>query len=262
MPKITAVIITLNEERNIDRCLRSVAPVADEIIVVDSGSTDSTSDICRRYHATFVYREWQGYAAAKNYGNTLASHDYILSIDADEALSDELAASVLNRKERLEGRYSFNRLTSYCGRWIYHCGWYPDEKVRLFDRRTTRWEGGYVHETLVSEEHEPVARLAGDLYHYSFGSIDDHVRKIHTYSTLAAQKLYAEGRRSSVAGLLLDPPLVFVQKYIIRQGWRDGFEGLVISLLSAYDKMLRRLKLMELAKQQRRPAAGNTTEKV
>lgn len=252
MQKITAVIITLNEERNIERCLRSVLPVADEVIVVDSGSTDRTSEICRQYKVTFVQREWQGYAAAKNYGNTLASHDYILSIDADEVVSGELAASITNCKAELQGRYSFNRLTNYCGRWIRHCGWYPDEKVRLFDRRNTRWEGGYVHETLVSEKSVPTTKLTGDLHHYSFQSIGDHIEKIHAYSTLAAKKLHAEHRRSSLLDLLLGPPIVFVQKYLLQQGWRDGFEGFVISLLSAYDKTLRWLKLMELERNEQK----------
>jgi glycosyltransferase involved in cell wall biosynthesis len=251
MQKITTVIITLNEGRNIERCIRSVLPVTDEVVVVDSGSTDRTADICRQYEVVFVQRGWQGYAAAKNYGNSLASHDYILSIDADEELSEELAQSILSHKQHLQGLYSFNRLTNYCGRWIRHCGWYPDEKIRLFDRRNARWEGGYVHEALVADQQIPRTKLAGDLYHYSFQSISDHVEKIHSYSTLAAKKMHDGRRRSSLVNLLAGPPIVFLQKYLFQQGWRDGFEGFVISLLSAYDKTLRLLKLMELERNER-----------
>lgn len=252
MQKITTVVITLNEERNIERCLRSVLPIADEVIVVDSGSTDRTAEICQNYNVRFVRREWQGYAAAKNYGNSLACNNYILSIDADEVVSEELAQSIVKCKEHLQGWYSFNRLTNYCGRWIRHCGWYPDEKIRLFDRRNTRWEGGYVHETLVSDNPISPTKLNGDLHHYSFQSISDHIGKIHSYSTLAAKKMYEERRRSSLTSLLVGPPIVFIQKYLFQQGWRDGFEGFVISLLSAYDKTLRWLKLMELERNEQK----------
>ena len=152
MLKLSVVIITLNEEKNIERCLQSVKDIADEIIVVDSYSDDRTEEICSEFGVKFIQQKFKGYVDQKNDGNALASHDYILSLDADEALSEELAASISQVKENWQfDAYAMNRLTSYCGKWIRHSGWYPDRKSRLFDRRKARWTGHLVHERVEVE---------------------------------------------------------------------------------------------------------------
>ena len=170
MDTISAVIITHNEERNIGRCLESLRGVADEVIVVDSGSTDATEAICVAAGARFVRHDWEGYSGQKNYANGLASHPWLLSIDADEALSPQLRESILRLKEKgfdAETVYSMNRLTNYCGRWIRHCGWYPDACVRLWHTGVATWDG-LVHEELRYSTNVRHAKVEGDLWHYSY----------------------------------------------------------------------------------------------
>jgi (heptosyl)LPS beta-1,4-glucosyltransferase len=155
--KISAVILTFNEEKNIERCLDSLVGVVDEIIVMDSFSTDYTEKICLRYSVSFIQRKWEGYAQAKNYGNSLAENDIILSIDADEALSKELQNDIIERKKSgFTGCFRVKRLNNYCGKWIKHCGWYPDKKIRVFDKKRTAWKGDFVHETLEISKEEKI----------------------------------------------------------------------------------------------------------
>ena len=169
--KISATIITLNEERNIDRCIRSIKDVADEIIVLDAYSTDRTESICQEHGVVFEKREWEGYAASKNYLNSLANCDYILSIDADEALDDELRNAILDLKKLNDPEvYTVSRLTNYCGKWIKHSGWYPDVKLRLFPKSGCSWEGEFVHEELVYPVNLTVQQLTGHLEHFSYYS--------------------------------------------------------------------------------------------
>ncbi|RLD77314.1 MAG: glycosyltransferase family 2 protein, partial [Bacteroidetes bacterium] len=153
MPKLSAVIITQNEEQNIGRCIDSLKGVADDIVVVDSGSTDNTEAICKEKGARFFYNKWEGYIEQKNFANDLAEHKYILSVDADEALSGQLRDSILEAKESLKADgYEMNRLTNYCGTWIRHGGWYPDRKLRLFHRDKFEWGGEKIHEAMVMKE--------------------------------------------------------------------------------------------------------------
>jgi len=192
MNRISAVIITQNESRNIGRCLVSLKDIADEVVVVDSGSTDDTESICREMGATFQHHDWEGYSGQKNYAETLATGEWILSIDADEALSDELRESLLllkTSKAAADTVYSFCRLTNYCGTWIKHCGWYPDEKIRLWRKGICEWDG-VVHEEL--KFHTPVKRqhLNGDLLHYSYYSVEEHAARQVRYATLAAEKAH------------------------------------------------------------------------
>ena len=166
---ISAVIITKNEERNIRRCLESVKDVVDEIVVVDSLSTDATEEICRGYNVKFVKQQWLGYSDQKNYANGLASNDWILSIDADEQLSEELKTSIneIKKNDISEDKvFSMNRLTNYCGKWIRHCGWYPDKKIRIWNRNVGSWSGE-IHETIVFSAKTNEILLEGDLLHYS-----------------------------------------------------------------------------------------------
>jgi len=187
---ITATIITYNEEPNIARCLESLQGIADEIIVMDSFSTDRTMEICRSFGVTFHQQKWQGYAQQKNDLNALATYDMILSLDADEVLSSELQHSILKMKALGEkGTYAVNRLTNYCGKWIYHSGWYPDIKVRLFPK-SCYWEGNLVHEELVCSEAFTPSLLEGHLEHYSYTSHRQHRERADRYSTLTAKNTW------------------------------------------------------------------------
>lgn len=247
MIKLSVVIITFNEEKNIERCLQSVQKVADEIVIVDSFSSDRTLEICRKYETKIYERKWQGYSHTKNFGNQMALHDQILSIDSDEALSPELEQSILEMKSNsLGGVFSFNRKTNYCGKWIHHCGWYPDVKIRLFNRNNTRWEGEYVHEELVFDQPLSVVHLPGDLYHYSFVSLGDHLQRVNKYSDLAASELQERHKNGLIFKMLFSPPGKFFKTYFFKKGFLDGFYGLCISAISAFDVFIRYAKVIQM----------------
>lgn len=241
---ISAVIITYNEARNIARCLQSLQGVADEVIVVDSMSEDETPAICAEYGVKFISQEWQGYAKAKNTGNSLATHPYILSIDADEALSPALRENLLAVKEELSDiAYSFPRRNYYCGQAIRYGGWYPDTKIRLFPQSKGEWTGDFVHETLQINSETVVKKLTGDLLHYTCYTIGEHVERINRYSSLAAGSLFARGKKASLFRLLLSPTVRFLQIYFLKLGFLDGFNGYIIAKLSAKATFLRYAKL-------------------
>jgi glycosyltransferase involved in cell wall biosynthesis len=246
MPELSVVIITFNEERNIDRCLNSVKDVADDIVVVDSFSTDRTEEICRRYGVNFIQRKWEGYSAAKNFGNSQAKYDWILSLDADEALSNELKQSILEKKK--EGKIitaSFNRITNYCGKWIRHCGWYPDIKVRIFDRRIVKWSG-IIHERLLIEPRQNIVHLKGNCLHYSYYSAEEHYRRAEKYSAISAQELYNRGKKVIWLMIYLKAILKFIHSYFIQLGFLDGAAGYTICRISAYATFLKYKKLRGL----------------
>jgi len=247
MIKLSVVIITFNEEKNIERCLQSVQKVADEIVIVDSFSSDRTLEICRKYGTKIYERKWQGYSHTKNFGNQMAQYDQILSIDADETLSPELEQSILEMKSNsLGGIFSFNRKTNYCGKWIHHCGWYPDVKIRLFDRNFARWEGEYVHEELSFEKSLHVRHLRGDLLHYSFESIADHLQRVNKYSDLAASELLERHRDGLYFKMLFSPVGKFFKTYFFKKGFLDGFYGFCISAISAFDVLIRYAKVIQM----------------
>lgn len=236
MVKISAVIITFNEERNIGRCLDSLAGVADEVVVVDSFSTDRTEQICREKGAHFAQRAFTGYSDQKNFANARASYDYLLSIDADEALSDTLRQAIHSVKSdwRADG-YAMNRLTNYCGQWIHHSGWYPDRKLRLFDRRVARWSNQNPHEKIEMDAGARGERLSGDLLHYSYYSVDEHYARARRYAHLAAQAMNAQGKRAALWNLLFSAPVKFLRNYVFRLGFLDGRAGLTICWISALE---------------------------
>jgi len=236
MNRITAIVITLNEERNIGRCLDSLLPVADEVVVLDSLSSDATAEICARYNVRFFARKWEGYVDTKNYANGLASNDWILSVDADEALSPELAKSILSLKEQeMDGKaYSMNRLMNYCGRWIRHGGWYPDVKVRLFDRRMVRWTGQKVHETLDMPEGTQVVPLHGDLLHYSFYTPEEHRLQMEHFATLSAEEMKEQGKRPSLLEAYVHTGWKFLRDYLFKGGFLDGGMGWTIAINNAH----------------------------
>ena len=242
--KISATIIASNEERNLPRALETL-DCADEVVVVDSGSSDRTREIALRYGARIVEHAWPGYAAQKNFAAAQATHDWILSLDADEALSESLSAEIMRLKQagpRAVG-YCMPRRAQYLGRWILHSGWYPDHKLRLYDRRRGRWAGHYIHESV--EVEGPVAVLDADLLHYTCDSLSQHLHTVDRYTTLAAQELRAQGRRATAARLFLAPPLTFLRTYVLQQGFRDGYPGLLISAMAAWYVFLKWAKTRE-----------------
>lgn len=249
--KISAVVITFNEENNIGRCLESLAGTVDEIIVVDSYSTDATGEICKEHGVAFVQHPFEGHIEQKNYALTCASSDCVLSLDADEALSETLVESIRAARENWHADgYWVNRLTNYCGKWIRHTGWYPDQKIRLFDRRKGRWGGVNPHDHVVMEEKSHLQHLSGDLLHYSYPTIRHHIAQINSFSEIAAREAYARGRRSNlILDICLNPFLTFFKKYLLKLGVLDGYEGFVISISTAYGKFLKYIKLRELEKQ-------------
>lgn len=246
---LSAVIITLNEEHNIGRALDSLQNVAEEIIVVDAFSKDNTKAICQAKGVRFVQREWEDYSATKNFANTLASYPYILSIDADEVISPELASAIRQAKrEELSGCYSLNRLTNYCGHWIRHSGWYPDEKVRIFPQSQVKWVGEFVHEEL-DLGGLPVRKLKGNLYHYSYRLAQDHRERADKYSILTAQKLHAQGKKADPIKPYLSAAGRFISMYFLKLGFLDGAAGFRIARISALSNILKYRELRRLSKQ-------------
>lgn len=245
--KLTATIITFNEERNIERCIRSVDGVADHVIVLDSLSTDRTQEICEQLGVQFVSRPWQGYSDSKNYLNSLVETDYILSLDADEALDDRLKASVLAVKKTLNPQiYSVNRLTNYCGKWIKHSGWYPDVKPRLFPKNGSYWNGAIVHEELIFPEGLDIIQLDGHLEHYSYYTFKEHRERADRYSRLTAQKMHHAGKKASFLKPYLSALGRFVSMYLINAGFLDGKMGFKIAQISAQSNVFKYKELRRL----------------
>lgn len=226
MTPLSVVIITLNEERNIKRCLDSVKGVADEIIVIDSFSTDKTKEISLAAGAKVFDKSWEGYGNARNTGAAKAANNFILILDADEALSSELLKSISEAKAAgLKSSYSFNRLTNYCGKWIRHCGWYPDRKTRIYSRNDAEWSDEPVHEKLIFKNKAPVAFLKGDLEHYSFYSINEHKAKSKKYAGLGAKKVKGRSKISLFLKMIFNPPVRFFRMYFLQLGFLDGYYG-------------------------------------
>ena len=230
---ISAAIITYNEERNIARVIESLR-CCDEILVLDSGSNDRTVEVATKLGARVVEASWHGYAAQKNIAASLVQHDWVLSLDADESLSEALEAEIWQIKKngpQFDG-YTMPRLAQYLGRWILHCGWYPDRKVRLFDRRKAKWVGDFVHETVRVQGR--VGHLKSNLLHFTCDSLSEHVRSMDRYTTLAAQEIASRGENVSLGTLLLNPTWTFFRTYVLKLGFMDGPEGLAIAYMAAF----------------------------
>jgi glycosyltransferase involved in cell wall biosynthesis len=256
--KLSAVLITLNEEANIERSIRSVLPVADEVLVVDSFSTDATVALAAALGARVVQMEWLGFAETKNRAHALAHHDWIFSLDADEELDPDLIEAVRRFKQGAPPEHhvgQLDRRVFYCGHEIRHSGWAPDRKVRLFHRGYAHWVGAYVHETLAYGTPRPVVvRLSGKLNHYTVVSLADHLNRIQRYTDLQAQEWFDRGKRTTVFFMLLKPVYEFVRTYVVRGGFRDGIPGLMLCLNQAFAKYLRQAKLLEKQRQASRTA--------
>jgi len=244
--KISATIITLNEEKHLARCLESISDVADEIVVVDSRSQDDTLEIAKQFHARMFTRDWTNYSEQKNYAASVATHDWILSLDADECLSPALhkALQAVKQQHTDASAFAFPRKALYLGRWIEHSGWYPDHKTRLYRKDKARWNGAYVHESLHVEG--LVARLEGDLLHYSCESISEHLRSLDRYTTLAAQELWHRGKRGTLLRSVASAIAAFVKTYWLKQGFRDGMQGFLIACFSGYYNLAKYAKVWEL----------------
>lgn len=251
---ISAVIITFNEEKNISRCLDSITNIADEIIVVDSFSTDNTKNICLEYGVKFYEQTFLGHIEQKNYAANLATKDYILSLDADEALDQNLAKNILNlKKDSTSLAYSMNRFTRFCGHWVKHCGWYPDKKIRLWKKGIAQWGGTNPHDKIILKSNIEVKYLQGDILHYTLDKIEDHIKNINFFSEIAAQRYYENGRKSNLLLALLKGKLKFITDYFFKLGFLDGYYGFLICYHSAFAKYLKYIKLNELYRKENKP---------
>jgi glycosyltransferase involved in cell wall biosynthesis len=244
--KISATIIAFNEERNIARVIESLR-CCDEILVLDSGSNDRTVEVATKHGARVEEASWHGYAAQKNIAAGLATHDWILSLDADESLSEALEAEIWQIKKagpEFDG-YTMPRLAQYLGRWILHSGWYPDRKVRLFNRNKATWVGEFVHESV--KVNGAVGHLESNLLHFTCNSISEHLRSMDRYTTLAAQEIVERGKNAGLTKLLFDPPWTFLRAYVIQRGFLDGVEGLAIAYMAALYNFVKYFKARQMS---------------
>jgi glycosyltransferase involved in cell wall biosynthesis len=245
VPKLSVTVITKNEAADIGEALASVA-WADEIVVVDSHSTDDTVAIARQYTDRVVVRDWPGYIDQKNYAASIASHDWILSLDADERVTPQLATELQALKAGAppEAAFRIPRVTWHLGRWIRTTDWYPDYQLRFYDRRAAQWTGKYVHEAVSVSG--TIGQLRGELQHYAYRDIADHLETIDRYTTLAARQMHESGRRAGLLQIAGHPPLAFLRNYLAHGGIRDGAAGFIISAMNAYYVFLKFAKLWEL----------------
>ena len=247
MIQISGTIITFNEEKNIARCIESMLPVCDEIIVLDSKSTDRTKEICSKYNVIFKEQSFLGHVEQKNKAIEFASNDFILSLDADEALNKELQDQIIEfKKIRNADALKFNRLTNYVDQWIRHCDWYPDVKVRVWHKDIGKWGGTNPHDLIILTEGAKVRHLKGDLLHYSYESISDHLRQTNKFTTIAAKAAFKNGTRSSNFKIVTRHIFKFIKDYFLRMGFREGRYGFIICVINAMSSMLKYAKLKEL----------------
>ena len=245
--KISGVVITFNEEKNIARCIRSLTDICDEIIVVDSFSTDQTKAICESLNVRFIENQFKGHIEQKNFALSQASNDIVLSLDADEAVSEELRESILKvRQDWKHEAYCFNRFTNYCGKWIRHSGWYPDTKTRLWDRKKGKWGGTNPHDSVMLNDGVKAKRINGDLLHYSYYTIEEHVLRSAKYAKIAAKAMHQRGKKVSLIKMLLSTGYRFIWDYLFRMGFLDGFYGLIICGTSSHTTFLKYAYLRNL----------------
>ncbi len=249
MPKISAVIITFNEEQFIGKCLASINGIADEIVVVDSFSTDATEEICKKYNVRFIKHEFEGFRDQKNYALGLAKYKNILSLDADEAISEKLRDSILAVKDNwLYDGYLFNRRSNYCGKWINHSDTYPDRQLRLFNSNHGRWGELNLHERFMMTNGAKVGKLKGDLLHWPFTSTQDHLDKMKKYSIIGAEEFHKAGIKANRCTPYIHMIWGFIRSYIIKGGFLDGHEGYMICTTYAKSAFNKYKKLRELNK--------------
>ncbi len=249
MIKISAVIITYNEEEHLHKCLTSLIDIVDEIIVVDSLSTDRTKEICKYFNTKFIQQKFLGYIEQKNFALKHTSYQYILALDGDEALSEELKKSILDVKKNwvFDGYYC-NRLNNYCGQWIKHSDWYPDRKLRLFKKDAGDWKGINPHDKFVLNDQKNVGKLKGNLLHWIYRDYKEHNEKVERFSTIAAKAYFDEGVKSSLWKIIYRPVWAFFKAYFLRLGFLDGLNGFIICVQTYNVTFLKYIKLYELQK--------------
>lgn len=255
MGKLTVTIITFNEEKNIERCLRSVKKVADEIIVVDSMSTDRTKEICLSHNVVFIEQPFLGFIEQKNFALSKASNIHVLSLDADEEASEALLTSILKEKEKgfpFDG-YKMNRFNNYCGKWIRHGDYYPDRKLRLLNKEKGKWGGENPHDKIIMLPGVTVERLQGDLLHYSFYTIPGHRLQMEKFSSIAANAMFRKGREISFIKPIIGSIWVFIRGYLIKMGVLDGWYGFVIAKMNSWYTYNKYRKLINLTRSKKHP---------
>ena len=247
MEKISATIITYNEENNIGRCIKSLQGVADEIIVVDSFSKDKTKEICLKYNVQLFERKFTDYSDQKNFAVEQTKYNLVLSIDADEELTDKLKKSITAVKNNNNSNgYYFNRITNYCGKWIKHSGWYPNHQLRLWNKDQGKWVG-IIHESL-SVPKETTTHIQGDLLHYSYKNFSQHLLKIDKFTDFQAKEMFDNQESATYFKIICKPFFRFIRHYFLKLGFLDGLEGFIISIHSAYGHFLKYIKLRHLYK--------------
>ncbi len=245
--KISATIITYNEQKKIEKCIQSLIGVADEIVVVDSLSSDDTAMICQKYPVRFISRPFEGYISQKNFAVSQATFDHILSLDADERLSEELRQSILEVKASwgsVDG-YQVMRLNNYCGKWMRFSGWYPEKKIRLWDRRIGRWQGTDPHDFVFIKKSR-IKVLKGDLFHYAYLTVDEHLKQVNRFAEIAARSKYEKGVKAGFAlNVIISPLFRFVKTYFFQLGFLDGYYGFIFCTASASMTFFKYVRLFE-----------------
>ena len=251
MAFLSVVIITYNEEKNIRRCLESVRELASEIVVVDSLSTDGTKQLCSEFGVRFIEQAFLGYIEQKNFALDQASHDMVLSLDADEAIDEPLKAAILKvmQDDFPADGYMMNRCSNYCGKWIRHGTWYPDRKLRLWNRTRGRWGGVNPHDKVELQEGARIVRLPGDILHFSYYSFSEHIAQLNKFTSIQAAAMYKQGKKASFVKLVVSPAAAFISGYFFRGGFLDGVDGLMIARSVSYQTFTKYAKLLELQRE-------------
>lgn len=246
---LSVVIITFNEEKNLSRCIDSVYDIADEIVILDSGSTDKTEEIACSYEKVKFYtHSFDGHIQQKNRAKGLATYDWVLSLDADEALDNTLQRSIQNIKGKWDKQgYYMNRLTNYCGHWVRFSNWYPDKKLRLWNRHKGEWRGINPHDKFEMFEGDKVTgHLKGNILHYSYYTLEDHYKQVEYFTNIAARAYLEKNIKGHWWNLIINPIAKFVDHYLLHLGFLDGQAGWNIARISAYATYLKYKKLLEL----------------
>lgn len=248
MQKISAAIITYNEEKKIEQCLQSLLPIVDELVVVDSCSTDNTKAICQQYNIKFIEQPFLGYIEQKNFAINQTKYKYVLSLDADEVLSQQLQQSILKAKQKglLFDVYSMNRCTTFCGKFIKHGSWYPDTKVRLFNKEKAKWAGTNPHDKIEYITGCSIKKLQGDILHYSYNTLEEVIEQANKFTTIQAQAMYYKGKRATWLHLIINPMVAFFSGYFIKRGFLDGKDGFILANIIAWQTLLKYAKLLHL----------------
>jgi len=247
MIKLSGVIITYNEERYIEQCIKSLIDVVDEIVVIDSFSTDNTKNICLKYNVVFIEQKFLGYIEQKNFALTKASNDYIVSLDGDESLSEKLQNSIIELKNNWQyDGYYCNRYNNFCGQWIKHSDWYPNKKLRVFNRLKAEWKGINPHDSIVVKSSSKTGHLKGDILHLTYQSYSEFNLKMEHFSSISAEAYYKLGKKAPLWKIIWNPSWAFFKAYILRLGFLDGFNGFMICYQTGHLTFLKYAKLRAL----------------